>query len=208
MSTVDNIVSGLSAYKPEEANPLTSVLTVTNKWSLAAVEALRVQVDRHKMLAEWIYMHPLTRYEFMQDVASPDRPSDQICTRILGLLVVTSPQLPRDALYVIGQRYRDSADPRAVAKAVRLRADPLQELQEETERLGLYDDLNDEEYVRTTVEWLAGELEKLQPDQLARLHPIEQLMVRDVVADHRHLKCGTCLKWMRRLLNKAEGYNE
>lgn len=45
----------------------------------------------------------------------------------------------------------------------------------------------------------------LDPSCMRRLHPIEVMMVRDVLDNNSHLNCAGCVSWMRRLAEKALG---
>lgn len=38
-----------------------------------------------------------------------------------------------------------------------------------------------------------------------RLHPIEQQIADEIIAEQRYLRCEGCLRWLERLLKKARG---
>jgi len=61
--------------------------------------------------------------------------------------------------------------------------------------------------VSSQIATAVAELTSLSKDEaaMARLHEIERMIVRDVVAEPRHLKCSACLGWMSRLIQKAKG---
>lgn len=44
-----------------------------------------------------------------------------------------------------------------------------------------------------------------QPECMARLHPVEVMMVHDVLTESRHLRCSGCRRWLSALINKAQG---
>lgn len=41
------------------------------------------------------------------------------------------------------------------------------------------------------------------PELNNRLHPLEQQMVVDLLHEPRYLRCAACLRWMRKLRDKA-----
>lgn len=48
-------------------------------------------------------------------------------------------------------------------------------------------------------------VERLRQVNTDRLHPVERMIVTDILAEFRHLKCKGCLAMVERLIAKAEG---
>ena len=70
----------------------------------------------------------------------------------------------------------------------------------------LDEELDDEaRYVK--IQQLVETLRLLSTDSevMGRLHEVEQMIVHDVLAESRHLKCQGCLIWLTRLVEKAKG---
>lgn len=63
------------------------------------------------------------------------------------------------------------------------------------------------EETRAQIQVLLQELQLVSEDVTctARLHPVECMMLADVLRENRHLRCVGCLKWMTALAKKARG---
>lgn len=65
------------------------------------------------------------------------------------------------------------------------------------------EDSDDPKALRVHIEELLGRLEAaISPTTLERLHPIEQMMVRDFQVENRHLNCRGCVRLLERLIAK------
>ena len=65
------------------------------------------------------------------------------------------------------------------------------------------EDSEDPKVIRARIEDLLKRLEAaLSPKSLERLHPIEQMMVRDFQVENRHLNCHGCVRLLERLIAK------
>lgn len=69
------------------------------------------------------------------------------------------------------------------------------------------DDLEQSLTLGRQIREVVDQLRKVVNDAQAmnRLHEVEQMIVRDVAQEGRHMKCRGCLRWMAALVQKAHG---
>lgn len=70
--------------------------------------------------------------------------------------------------------------------------------------LGARDDASSDEGDRAEIERLVEEIREQSQRGMEHLHPIERLMVLDVLERNGHLNCKGCIVWLTKLLDRMK----